>query len=410
MKRRYRIGVIGAGARGETFARELYRGTPRAELAAICDIDADRLEKFCDYCELTNARRFTDPDAFLADPDMDAVVVTTPEFTHAQVACAALAAGKHVYLEKPIAHTLDDCRRIVEAHRQSDRTVFVGFNLRASPTRIKLKQIVTEGVLGQIVHVEGIEHLSQAHGAAFMRRFHRHSRNSGGLLNHKCSHDLDILLWLVGHEHRVTKIASFGGTNVFTPDRKPADYCHQCPTEVYTRCPYKAGPGFVFPVRGDAPIYHRDNQTYGGDLCVYNDDKDIVDNQTVILEWEHGVRGSFSLQMFGHKGVRCTRVWGEKGYAELDESSGSMVRVVDADTGDVTEHKFQPRSGGHGGSDPRMLERFIHAIENGGASDSGVEAGVAASVVAINADESRLSGQVVDLTAADDALAVPALR
>ena len=143
MARKYRIGVIGAGARAETFARQLYKGTRRSELFGICDIDADRLEKFCDYCQLPDARTFTDPHEFLAHPDMDAVVITTPDFTHADVGVEAMAAGKHIYLEKPLAHTLEDCYRLMEAEKKYPASVaYLGFNLRVSKPRQKLRQIM----------------------------------------------------------------------------------------------------------------------------------------------------------------------------------------------------------------------------------------------------------------------------
>ena len=147
---------------------------------------------------------------------------------------------------------------------------------------MKLKELVSSGVLGQITHISGQEQLRREHGAAFMRRFQRHSRNCGGLLNHKCCHDLDIMLWVIGHEHRLTKVASFGGNDVFTPDKQPAERCSECPAEIHEACHYKAIPGFVFPVEGKSAIYHQNEGVYGGDLCVYSADKDIVDNQTVI--------------------------------------------------------------------------------------------------------------------------------
>lgn len=405
--KRYKIGVIGAGARGETFARQLYRGTPRAELFGICDVDEDRLAKFCDYCELKNARRFTDPNAFLTQKELDAVIITTPEFTHADVAETAMQAGKHVYLEKPLAHTIEDCHRILRARNETGRVAFVGFNMRATPARQKLKEVVASGVLGQVINIDGIEQLHTAHGAAFMRRFHRKSSQSGGMMNHKCCHDLDIMLWLAGHAHKVTRVASFGGCNVFVPQKAPATHCRDCPTDIWEKCRYKAVPGFAFPIHHTEPLYHRQSDIYGGDLCVYNAEKDIVDNQTVILEWDNGLRGSFNLQMFQKTGGRRNRVVGENGVVEMEDfdlvthgATTAVVRVQDATTGDSGEYKFAPRTGGHGGSDPVMIRRFVNAIDTGDAGDSGLEAGVAATVVALKADEARLSGKVVPIAPA----------
>ncbi len=393
--RKLKIGVIGAGARGEGFARELHAGTPRAELFGICDLDADRLKKFVDYCGLKGARTFTDPDRFFASKEMDAVMITTPDFTHRDVAVKALKAGKHIYLEKPMATTAEECRDILRAQKKTGRTAFVGFNMRAVTLYERLKQVVDSGVLGQIVHIEGLEQLSIAHSASFMRRFHRKRQNTGGLLNHKCSHDLDIILWFIGHQHKVKRIACFAGLNVFVPQKAPAKYCHECPADIFAACPYKDQAGFVFPVGGAQPIHHRKRETYGGDLCVYTEDKDTFDNWTLILEWDNGIRGNFNLQMFQSRGLRETRLWGELGTLQF---ANGALRTTLSRTGDVIEHHIPAASkGGHGGSDPRMIGRFVAAIEGKGPADSGLAEGLAATIVAQKALESALTGKVMSI-------------
>src|SRR6056297_3663224 len=96
---RYKIGLIGAGARGEAFAKNLHQGTARAELCGICDINGDRLAKFCNFCEIKGARTFTDPAKFFDQDEMDGVIVTTPDFTHLEVVEQAVATNTHFYLE-----------------------------------------------------------------------------------------------------------------------------------------------------------------------------------------------------------------------------------------------------------------------------------------------------------------------
>lgn len=391
--KKYRIGVIGAGARGETFVRQLYAGTERAELFGICDRDADRLGKFVEYCGLSGARTFTNSEEFFGQSDMDAVVITTPDFTHRDVAIQAMRAGKHVYLEKPVAPTSELCREIIRCQRETKRTVFVGFNMRALTESERLKQIVDSGILGQIIHIEGLEQLSVGHSASFMRRFHRKRENTGGILNHKCCHDLDRIMWLIGHQHKIIKVASFAGLNVFQPQKAPAKTCSECPPASKNPCVYKDGAGFVFPVGGKAPIHHQASAVYGADLCVYNDDKAIFDNQTVILEWDNGIRGNFNLQLFQSRGYRETRIWGEKGVLH---AADGKIRTVLSGTGDVIDHHVPPTgAGGHGGADPKMMGRFVAALDGNGSGDSGLSQGMAVTIVAEKAELSALSGQVV---------------
>ncbi len=397
MKAKHRLGVIGAGARGESFARQLFEGHPRATLAGVCDRDATRLDAFYDWCKLGATPRYTDPQEFMAIADMDGVIICTPEFTHAEVATMAMEAGKAVYIEKPLAHTLEDCYRLIDAQRRTGQVAYVGFNMRAAAAHQKLHDIVQAGMLGQLIYVSGLEVLHAAHGAAYMRRFHRKSALSGGLMNHKSCHDLDIILWIVGHQHRVVRVSSFGGINVLTPDKQPAKRCSECPPNIYQACPYKAAPGFTFPI-GGPPAYHQGQpDVYGTDNCVYDPDKDIVDNQVVIIEWDHGVRATFALQMFQNPGRRELLFMGEKGTAEMRGG----VRLQLSEHGDKVEYEFARRTGGHGGTDPSMIGRFVHAIETREASDSGLEQGLAATLVALKADEARLGRKIVTITPED---------
>lgn len=395
MKAKYCLGVIGAGARGESFARQLFEGHPRATLFGVCDLDGDRLNKFCEWCKLEGTPRYTDMTRFFAEPDMDGVIICTPDFTHADVATAAMEAGKAVYIEKPLAHTLADCHRIVAAQRRTGRTAYVGFNLRASPAHQQLRDLVQAGTLGQMLYASGLEVLHHSHGAAYMRRFHRKKAFSGGLLNHKSCHDLDLMLWVMGHQHKVVRVASFGGTNVLTPDKQPAKFCHECPPDIWQACPYKAVAGFHFPIGAKEPGYHQGKpDVYGSDNCVYDADKDIIDNQVAIFEWDNGARATFSLQMFQNPGRRELMFLGEKGTAELRGG----LRVTLSNCGDTVEYGFGKRSGGHGGTDPSMIGRFVHAIETGSSSDSGLAQGLAATALALKADESRLTGRVVEIS------------
>ncbi len=397
MNRRYRIGIIGAGHRAAAFAPQLYQTTARAELFGLCDIDADRLQAFVQNGEYANARTFTNVDEFLAQPELDAVIVTVPEFAHAQVTCQALHAGKPIYLEKPIAHTLEDAQRLLETQRQTGGLVYVGFNLRAAAGYHKMREIIRSGVLGQLIHIEGVEQLHHQHIARFMRRFHRKTSLNGGLLNAKCCHDLDMLMWLVGHERPIARVSSFGGCSIFQAHKQPASHCRNCPTEVYRHCVYRAPDSENIRLGRTQPMHSNSPDLYPGDLCVYTPDKDIVDNQTVILEWEDGLRGNFNLQAFQNIGRRTNRIWGERGLLDFDEHRDPNIRLTCSASGDTQTFTFVPRQGGHGGADAQMIDRFLDAIEQGHPGDSGLEQGYAATLLALKADESRISRTTIEI-------------
>jgi Predicted dehydrogenases and related proteins len=131
---------------------------------------------------------------------------------------AALAAGKNIFLEKPLATTLEDCLAIRSAQKKSGAQVFFGFCLRYAPHFRRVKQIVTSGDLGDILSFEFNETLFFSHGGYIVGNWRRLTKNAGPHILEKCSHDMDIANWLLGS--RAVRVASFGGRNFFTPKYK----------------------------------------------------------------------------------------------------------------------------------------------------------------------------------------------
>ncbi len=141
--------VVGAGLWGAQHARVLAT-LPEAALVAVCDIDRSRAEAM--RARYGAARAYTDIAALLADPAVEAVTVATPDFAHAAIIRAALAAGKHVMSEKPLATDLAETERIVEEARRSGRKLMVDFHNRVSPAVVALRDAIAAGELGQPIH------------------------------------------------------------------------------------------------------------------------------------------------------------------------------------------------------------------------------------------------------------------
>ena len=140
------VGLVGYGAWGRHHARAI-AGAPSARLAAIASSGADAA---ADWPE---AQHVADWRALLTDPAIEAVFVAVPNFLHAEVALAALAAGKHVLLEKPMALSLADCDRLVGAARASGRVLTIGHELRLSTQWGRMGALIAEGAIGRPMHV-----------------------------------------------------------------------------------------------------------------------------------------------------------------------------------------------------------------------------------------------------------------
>jgi len=140
-----RIALIGYGAWGRVHA-QVIAGIPELTLAAIvCGVE----ELAAAAVALPGVRAHRDYDAILRDPSIDLIDIVTPNHLHADMTIAALAAGKHVLLEKPMATTLADARRVVEAAERSDRYVGVGLQLHTSRQWGRIRDLIAEGAIGR---------------------------------------------------------------------------------------------------------------------------------------------------------------------------------------------------------------------------------------------------------------------
>jgi predicted dehydrogenase len=146
------VGVVGLGYWGPNLARN-FAAIPGCELAYLCDADAAGRERAARM--FPAARATPDLDELLADPSLDAVVLATPVATHAELAVRALEAGKHCFVEKPLAQSVAEAERAVAAARTAGRLLMVGHLLEYHPGVGKLKELTESGELGDVYYIYG---------------------------------------------------------------------------------------------------------------------------------------------------------------------------------------------------------------------------------------------------------------
>jgi len=154
---RLNIGLIGGGGRGYYLLERLYKGTPPPfQVTWVCDAYDGRLARAKDRVQTMggNTPKATkDYREILADPEVDAVIVATPEHLHHSQTIAALKAGKHVYVEKPLAHTIEEGAEIVRVARKAGKVVQVGTQNRSNSLYIKAKEMIEQGLIGEVHYV-----------------------------------------------------------------------------------------------------------------------------------------------------------------------------------------------------------------------------------------------------------------
>lgn len=202
-----RLGIIGMGNIGKYHADYLTKKkVSRCELVAVCDA----LAPLDQYKPL---KTFTDGEALIKSGEVDAVIVATPHFQHTTLGIAALDAGVHAMIEKPISSHKADAERLIAASQRNPKVVFGGmFQMRTEPRYQKVRKLIASGELGQIVRVNWINtdwYRTDAYYASGGWRATWKGEGGGVLLN-QCLHNLDTLQWLVGMPKSVRGFCQLG--------------------------------------------------------------------------------------------------------------------------------------------------------------------------------------------------------
>ncbi|MEB2362080.1 MAG: Gfo/Idh/MocA family oxidoreductase, partial [Bryobacteraceae bacterium] len=201
-----RLGLVGCGLFGERHLRA-FRAVRNAEIAAVFDVDRDRARLMA--AEFKIPRVCESYQEICTLPDLDAVDVVTSEEAHADPVLTALSAGKHVFVEKPLAIEIDDCTRMIEASCTAGRILMVGHILRFETKCLMLKDELDSGRLGEIVSIH-------SWGNRPKTLLPRYGRTHPVLEN--SIHDIDLMLWYTGKP--VRRVRGFGRrvTTTMHPD------------------------------------------------------------------------------------------------------------------------------------------------------------------------------------------------
>jgi predicted dehydrogenase len=410
------LALVGAGLRGQTYARHAVAGG-RGRVVAVAEPDPHRRAAAAAEFQIPAHQVYADwADLAAAGKLADAAVIATQDRMHRDPAVRLAGLGYHILLEKPMAPTEPEAAEIAEAAARAGVIFAVCHVLRYTPYTRMVKRLVAEGRIGRLVSVQHLEPVGWWHHAhSFVRGSWRREDTSGPMLLTKSCHDIDWLVHVVGAVP--TRVSSFGSLTHFRAAERPpgaADRCLDCPLE--TTCPYSAkrlyldclaDPGRHFWPLGAVTAEFTEagvlealrTGPYG--RCVYASDNDVVDHQVVNLEFPDGATGTFTMSAFTPMGHRQTRLMGSHGYLE---GNGRTVRYVDFRTGreetfDSAAEGGPSAAGGHGGGDEGLTEAFLAAVAAGDPTllSSDAAESLATHRVVWAAERSRHSGETVRL-------------
>jgi len=199
---------------------------PEYEIAALCDIQKDRLDTACGMCEGTE--RYDDYRKLLERNDLDVILVATPNYVHKEVVVAALKSGRHVLTEKPMGISVAECNEMIETAKESGKTLQVGLQLRYAPFYQKVHSLIADGAIGKPRFVCFNEFrgdwAKQSSDPEIDNKINWRFYNklSGGTLLEKSCHYFDLFRWMIGAEPE--SVAALGGVNFYTNGRETLDH------------------------------------------------------------------------------------------------------------------------------------------------------------------------------------------
>ncbi|MFV0338807.1 MAG: Gfo/Idh/MocA family protein [Chthoniobacterales bacterium] len=334
--------VIGAHRRGKIslLAHQPDKGL---HLVAACGKTTDNLKSYIEKCG-PDTQLTADYKEIVNNPNIDAVFVCSPDHLHAEHTIPCLEAGKFVYLEKPMAITIEDCDRILEANEKSGGKLYVGHNMRFFPVIQKMRSLIEEGRIGRVEAI-WCRHFISYGGDAYYKDWHSERRFATGLLLQKGAHDIDIIHYLAGSYTRL--VTGMGKLSVYN--------------EVKDRRAEGEETSVEFNRSNWPPL----SQTKLSPKI------DVEDHSMLMMQMENGVQASYMQCHYTPDDARNYTIIGTEGRIEnygdhSSEDKWASIQLWNRRTGyNLLGHEvFQIPSikGTHGGADPLVIADFVNLI------------------------------------------------
>ncbi|KPH97013.1 oxidoreductase domain protein [Actinobacteria bacterium OV450] len=369
-----RIGVLGFGLRG-SLARTAHRPGRGATVTTVADPGPQA--RAAAAAAFPGAHVTADPRAVTEGPGIDAVLVLTPDHTHADLACRTLVAGRPVFVEKPLDISVERCDEILRTARATGTRLYVGHNMRHMPVVRTMRALIAAGAIGRVRTV-WVRHFVGHGGDWYFKDWHAERRYTTGLLLQKAAHDIDVLHWLAG---------------AYTDDVQAMG-----DLMVYGDNPHRRAPG---ESKGDdrPPGGQEDSHWPPHTQRGLNPVIDVEDVSLLNLRLTNGVLAAYQQCHFTPDYWRNYTVIGDAGRLEnFGDGPGAEVRVWNSRRSgyraapDATHTVPDTEGGGHGGADPLLMDEFLRFARHGGATDTSPVAARMAVAVGCLATESLRSG------------------
>ncbi|MFW9827796.1 MAG: Gfo/Idh/MocA family protein [Candidatus Thorarchaeota archaeon] len=421
--------LLGAGRRGfYVYGNYAKINNTKLKFVAVAEPIKKRREEFARLHSISPNNCYENWEDLLSQKKLaDVIFICTQDQMHTKPTLLALEKGYNVLLEKPMAHNLSDCIKIVQKVEETGKIIGVSHVLRYTDFFSTIFEIIKKGLLGDIVNISHRENVSWYHMAhSYVRGPWAKVEDSSPMILSKACHDLDLLYWMVGSLPK--KISSFGNLMHFRPKTAPPGapkFCLDGCKEKET-CKYYAPRTYIdilpivqimlkgkhrfFKILGNLrknhvklltvlskiipsfkrlrywsewPVYYiyeeekKDfsdqakfeilkSSRYG--RCVYHCDNNVVDHQIVNIEFENGVTANFTMHGFSEKEGRTLRIDGTEAtlIGEFHDAYKKLTIFNHLSGGKkkIINQKLSLDTSEHGGGDSKLIDAFIETLMN----------------------------------------------
>ena len=387
--------VVGAGHRAMVYSQLAIDKPELLKIVGVADPNPVRRKMVMEKFGFSEDMCFESAQELATKGKLaDAIINGTMDEQHIETAVPLLECGYDMLLEKPFAVDENEALLLKECAKKNNSKVMICHVLRYTPFYYSIKERVASGEIGDIINIQMTEHVSYHHlSTSYVRGKWANSQKSHTtMLLAKCCHDIDLMMWIMS-ETKPVQIASFGGKYQFKPENAPegaGTICMKDCPHVDT-CVYSTKRLYIdHPDRWAFYVWdkleHIENPTIEDKIalmksdspyarCIYKCDNDVVDHQSVLINFESGATGTHNMVGGSSQSLRKIHIIGTKGeiFGNFEESKYTVLKINPSPDAhneecDVEEVDLMITGdmvgafGGHGGGDERLSEDFVKFI------------------------------------------------
>lgn len=416
--------ILGAGHRAMTYADYSLTHPDDLKIVGVAEPDEYRRKMVRERFGFPENQCFASVEELVKVPKFaDVVINGTMDEIHVETSIPVLEKGYDMLLEKPFAVNEEELNQLVEVVKRNKNKVMICHVLRYNPVYLNIKKSIAGGEIGQIINIQTVEDVSYHHlSTSYVRgKWANSEKCHTSMLLAKCCHDLDLMMWMMGDDKPVS-VSSVGSKFHFKPENTPenagtrclvdcprVDYCDFSAKRLYLDHPDSWE---VYVWRDLEDIENPTDEQrrkllaeseYG--RCMFKCDNDVVDHQSVLINFESGATGTHNLTGGAAESLRTIRIIGTKGeiYGEL-ENKFVKIKTINPEPGKYFDERYvdltHTPDDGHGGADTALTADFIKFIrdDNPSISCTSIYNSIAGHKVIFLADKSRENnGQVMYL-------------